>query len=123
MPSEFTASSFQSLTLPRRRRGRLPVETKERALADMQRLLAEGMAQRQVAETLGLSPKTIQRWASPEQAPPPGSVGPGVLQPVVLTPDPPGTPGSGQPVLTSPAGHRVTGLSLEQLALLLRALG
>ncbi|MBM3260726.1 MAG: helix-turn-helix domain-containing protein [Candidatus Sericytochromatia bacterium] len=122
MPSEFSAPSFQSLTLPRRRRGRLPVETRERALADMHRMLAEGLSQRQVAETLGLSPKTIQRWASPEEEAPLGSVGPGALQPVLVTPDAALAPAAGHPVLTTPSGHRVTGLSLEQLALLLRML-
>jgi len=121
MPSEFPAN--RSLTLPRRRRGRLPAEAKEAALAEMHRLLAEGLSQGQIAEALGLSPKTIQRWASPEEAPPLGSVGPGALQPVLVTPDAALAPAAGHPVLTSPSGHRVTGLSLEQLAMLLRALG
>jgi len=88
----------------------------------MHRLLAEGLSEVQVAEALGLSVKTIGRWASPRSEGLDPTSTPGQLLPVRLAAEPLAPVPEAHPVLLTPAGHRVTGLSLEQLALLLRML-
>jgi hypothetical protein len=89
----------------------------------MHRLLAEGLSQVQVAEALGLSVKTIGRWASRRSVGLVSTDAPGQLLPVRLAAGPDVADGHAHPVLLTPAGHRVTGLSLYQLAVLLRMLG
>jgi hypothetical protein len=79
-------------------------------------LRTQGLSVKQAGEALSLSADTVRRWlaGSPRQSSPPAS-----FTPVLVRPD--AAPLT-SPALISPSGFRVEGLSLEQLAQLLRGL-
>jgi hypothetical protein len=95
-------------------RGRRCAEAlKARVQAFAEERRHEGRSWSRIAEELGLRTETVRRWSLESES---GEVR---MRPVELAPD---SAGSGM-VLVARSGHRVEGLTLEQVAELLRALG
>lgn len=103
------------------RRQRLAPELRARAATYAHRRKSEGATAAAIAGELGVSQPTVARWlettswAAAELA---ASVASPSLREVVVESS--GTPGLS---VASPRGFRVEGLSLEQAAMILRALG
>ena len=87
---------------------RYPEPIKQRALALVERLRAAGWSQSQVSEALGISWQTIRRWQDEAKPQPVGREG---FRPVAL----PASTAACGPVLVSPSGWRIEGLSLDEL--------
>lgn len=103
------------------RGARYPEVLQAEAVSIVQKELARGASLAEVSRRLGIGPATLGRWL---ESPPSGSAD---LRPVELieaeqaSDDPSGT--DGHLVLVTAGGHRVEGLHLDEVALLLEALG
>jgi hypothetical protein len=99
---------------------RYPKALQERAVSYYCARRAQGAAQREIGDELGMPWQTLQRWATAGDAPlvPATSAG---FQPVEVIDAP--TPAQRGPIVVrGPAGLRIEGLDLDTLAELLRRL-
>ena len=101
---------------PRRRGARVPTGLRAAIAAYARRVRAHGASLDAVAATIGVSPESIRRWTQVAA----GSSRPRGLVPVVLCAEP--APADRAMTVTAPGGYRVEGLTLPEVATLLRAL-
>lgn len=95
---------------PRCARDGYPAAVRRRVAAAARGLVADGWTPHRVAGRLGLAATTLARWLDADDSDRTAFV------PVVVRSD---APAALQPVLVTPAGYRVEGLDVEQLAALL----
>ena len=99
---------------PRGRGKRYPKDLEARVRACIATRRARGDSFERIATDLGMIYETVRRWSTPRKPTPSAA-----LVPVTVL-DAPSAHGA---TLVSPAGYRVEGLDLHDLAALLRALG
>lgn len=97
---------------PRRKVPRYSAVVREAVAAFVRGELAGGGSMVAVAETLGLPINTVRRWSATAGSP-------SRLAPVEVVTD----VAPAHPVLVTPCGHRVEGLSVAALAVLFERLG
>jgi transposase-like protein len=102
-------------TLPSGRRRRYARALKARIVDVAQARRAQGATWTQLAEQLGVSLETLRRWCAMTS-----TKGPARMRRVRVVAHP---AASSVVSLVSASGHRVEGLTLEQVVVLLRALG
>jgi transposase-like protein len=99
-------------------RGRKPQpyseEQKSFAKAFAKKAISEGVPRSVVIRRLGISATALKKWLSPEQ----NDAGGGFRRIKIST----AVEESNRPVLVTPSGHRVEGISIENLVYLLRLL-
>ena len=100
------------IEISRRRRGRIEGERAAALKADVAQMAAAGCSSSEIARSLGIHVHTVYRWR--KEVPGGGFRRVHVTQPVPVQ--------VGTVSLVTPGGYRVEGLSLEQVAMLLRAL-
>ena len=100
---------------PRTRGARVPPGVRAAIATYARRARARGGSLVGIATAVGVSPESIRRWTQGPAGPRPRSLVPVVLAAAPIAPDAAIT-------VTAPGGYRVEGLTVPQVATLLRAL-
>ncbi|MBU6427780.1 MAG: transposase [Cyanobacteria bacterium REEB65] len=107
--SEVTDSPVSS------RRRRYSRDEREAIVAAVRRMRAEGMTMAAVVSEVGVSQMTLAKWLKGSNPAP-------AFLPVVVGPSPSVAPARG-PILVTPSGYRIEGLTIDALLTLLGRLG